>query len=188
MALLTLRGTPTLYYGEEIGMPDGDIPPDRMQDPFGLRVPGYGLGRDPQRTPMQWDAEPGAGFSHAEPWLPLSQDYQTVNVAAQRADPASTLSLYRRLITLRRETAALVVGSYRSLDGVPSDSYVYVREHEGQRVAVALNFSAQDCALSLPELGGGRVLVSTHMDREEPANLASFVLRDFEGCVVTLAG
>src|SRR5205085_3716774 len=99
MMLLTLRGTPTMYYGDEIGMADVCIPKEAVQDPFEKNVPGMGLGRDPERTPMQWDQGPGAGFTAGTPWLPLAQDYRTVNVRAQRGDPKSILSLYRRLIT-----------------------------------------------------------------------------------------
>src|SRR5919198_758685 len=111
MLLLTLRGTPTLYYGDEIGMPDAVIPPRLVQDPWEKNVPGLGLGRDPERTPMQWDSSPNAGFTTGTPWLPIAADYQTVNVAVERDDPASMLTLYRRLIALRRATPALAVGS-----------------------------------------------------------------------------
>jgi glycosidase len=96
--------------------------------------------------------------------------------------------MYQQLIAYRRQTPALSVGTYRSVDGAPDDSFVYVREFEGQRVAVALNFSEKDQTLSLPELGGGEIVISTHLDREGPANMASFVLRGYEGCVVALAG
>src|SRR5690606_1309971 len=110
--LLTLRGTPTLYYGEEIGMRDVDVPHDRVQDPFEKNVPGMGLGRDPQRSPMQWSPGRYAGFSTVEPWLPLSEDYEEVNVEVQRDDPASMLSLYTRLIELRRGSRALEIGEF----------------------------------------------------------------------------
>ena len=86
--LLTLRGTPTLYYGDEIGMTDVPIPPDRVQDPFERNVPGLGLGRDPERTPMQWSAAPNAGFTAGTPWLPVAADYRETNVETQRRDPA----------------------------------------------------------------------------------------------------
>ncbi|KKI22621.1 alpha-amylase family glycosyl hydrolase, partial [Sphingomonas sp. Ag1] len=102
MLLLTLRGTPTLYQGDEIGIGKVDIPPDRIRDPQDLRQPGMGLGRDRSRTPMAWDGSPNAGFSTAEPWLPLHPDWRTRNVAAQEADPASMLWLYRRLLAARR--------------------------------------------------------------------------------------
>jgi alpha-glucosidase len=93
MLLLTLRGTPTLYYGDELGMADVPIPPERVQDPWEINVPGLGLGRDPERTPMQWSAEPNAGFTDRTPWLPLAADYASVNVEAQRAEPGSMLAL-----------------------------------------------------------------------------------------------
>jgi alpha-glucosidase len=95
MLLLTLRGTPTIYYGEEIGMAQVPIPPERVQDPFEKNVPGIGVGRDNCRTPMQWDAGPHAGFSKVEPWLPLASDYRRENVENQRADATSLLNVYR---------------------------------------------------------------------------------------------
>ncbi len=94
MLLLTLRGTPTLYQGDEPGMRDVAIPPPLMQDPWEKNLPGRSLGRDPERTPMQWDATPNAGFTTGGPWLPVAEDYATVNVATQRDDPRSMLSLY----------------------------------------------------------------------------------------------
>jgi alpha-glucosidase len=93
MLLLTLRGTPTLYQGDELGMVDVPIPPDRVRDPLELNMPGLGLGRDPVRTPMPWSGEPYAGFSSTEPWLPLNPDWRDMNVARQIDDPASILSL-----------------------------------------------------------------------------------------------
>src|SRR6185503_14487766 len=101
MMLLTLRGTPTLYYGDEIGMRDVPIPAERVRDPFEKNVPGLGLGRDPERTPMQWDGSGGAGFTTGEPWLPLADDVAAVNVEMQRDDTRSLLALYRRLLALR---------------------------------------------------------------------------------------
>ena len=91
MLLLTLRGTPTLYYGDEIGMHDVEIPPEKVQDPFEKNVPGRGLGRDPQRTPMQWSAAKNAGFTAGKPWLPIAEDYAQNNVEAERDDPFSIL-------------------------------------------------------------------------------------------------
>jgi alpha-glucosidase len=189
MLLLTLRGTPTLYYGDEIGMADVEIPPGKEQDPWGRQVPGLGLGRDPERTPMQWDAGQGAGFSDgpAEPWLPIAPDYETVNVAAQQADPTSMLSLYRRLIRLRQESPALHIGSYSAVDGAPANCFAYLREQAGQRMLVALNFSAVERRLSLAGLGGGRLLISTHLDREEEADLAALTLRGQEGVIIELS-
>ncbi len=187
MLLLTLRGTPTLYYGDELGMTDVEIPPAKEQDPFGIRVPGLGLGRDPERTPMQWDAGPNAGFSERAPWLPVAPDYQTVNVEAQQADPTSLLNLYKRLIWRRKASPALIEGRYRPLDGVPGSCFVYLREHESQRMLIALNFSAEEQDFSLAEAGQrGRLGLSTHLDREGAVDLAAFHLRAHEGCLVDL--
>ena len=112
MLLLTLRGTPTMYYGDEIGMHDVTIPIDRVRDPFEKNVPGLGLGRDPVRTPMQWSGGTSADFTTGEPWLPIAADYQDFNVSAERDDPTSMLALYRSLIELRRSEPALSVGEY----------------------------------------------------------------------------
>src|SRR5205823_10111288 len=87
MLLLTLRGTPTLYYGDELGMENVPVPPEKEQDPFGKNMPSVGQGRDPERTPMRWDTSENAGFSTAEPWLPLGDDWQVANVAVERQDP-----------------------------------------------------------------------------------------------------
>jgi alpha-glucosidase len=186
MLLLTLRGTPTLYYGDEIGMTDVEIPSERQQDPWGKQVLGLGLGRDPERTPMQWDARPNAGFSTVEPWLPVAPNYETVNVKAQRADPTSMLSLYRWLIWTRKASPALRSGRYRAVNGVPESCFAYLREQAGQRMLVALNFSDDEHRLSLPDLGVGQLVISTHLDREGTIDLTTLHLRGHEGVIVEL--
>lgn len=142
MLLLTLRGTPTLYQGDELGIGEVPIPPDRIRDPQHFRQPHLNIGRDRSRTPMPWDASPHAGFSTAEPWLPLNPDWRTRNAAAQDGDPASMLTLYRRLLALRRAEAALAVGSFvlvYSPDGV----LAYRREAEGRTLTVLLNLTSE---------------------------------------------
>ncbi len=188
MLLLTLRGTPTCYYGDELGMTDVDIPPDRVQDPWGINVPGQNLGRDPERTPMQWDAGEYAGFSTVEPWLPIAPDYRTVNVEVQQQDPRSILCMFQALTALRRETPALSLGIYRTIESGQPDVYAYLREHDGDRVVVLLNFGPSDHTLDLSVLSAtGQVLISTEMDRTGNANLDPFKLRANEGVVVRLA-
>ena len=164
LLLLTLRGTPTIYYGDELGMVDGDIPPQRIQDPAELNAPGLGLGRDPERTPMQWDGSPQSGFCPAgvAPWLPVNADYASVNVASQRAQPASMLNFTRRLLALRQGTPALRTGGYRAL-AAPDGILAYAREQDGQTVVVALNFSPLPVVWVPP--GTHRVLLTT---RGEP--------------------
>jgi alpha-glucosidase len=186
MLLLTLRGTPTLYCGDEIGMTDVEIPPEREQDPWGKRVPGLGLGRDPERTPMQWDARPNAGFSTVEPWLPVASDYQQINVERQLADPASILNLYRRLLAYRKATPALQWGGYQAVGGVPEVCYVFTRQADDQRVLIALNFSPQGQRVPLPALDRGTIVLSTHLDREGMVSLRDLVLRGNEGVVIEL--
>src|SRR5262249_41683332 len=115
MLLLTLRGTPTMYYGDEIGMEDVTIPAEQVQDPFENNVPGLGLGRDPERTPMQWSGDKHAGFTRGTPWLPIADDYQATNTTVERARTTSILTLYHRLIELRRAEPALSIGEFSPL-------------------------------------------------------------------------
>ena len=126
--LLTLRGTPTLYYGDEIGMEDVPVPPEKARDPQGKLFPGYG--RDPARTPMRWDASPNAGFCSegVEPWLPIGGDLERVNVVAQRRDSGSMLNLTRRLLAIRRAKPALARGSYETAEA-PEGCFAYLRKN-----------------------------------------------------------
>ena len=181
MLLLTLRGTPTLYYGDEIGMQDVAMAPEAARDPWGKREPGLGVGRDPQRTPMQWDGSRFAGFSEGRPWLPIASDHPKINVAAQREDPTSILSLYHQLIALRRASPALGYGAYRPLVAA-KDVLCYERAAEGQRFLVALNFGDRPTEISLPAWPGKHVLVSTH--RQRAGCPAPPVLQPNEGVIV----
>jgi alpha-glucosidase len=185
--LLTLRGTPTLYYGDEIGMVDVPIPPELVQDPCGKNLPGYGMGRDPERTPMQWDAGPAAGFTPGRPWLPVAPDYPTCNVAAQRNDPTSMLTLYRRLLQLRARHPALHLGEYVPVEQPVEQVMAYVRRSAAEQFLVAINFRPQPCDVPLAGSGlGGRVRLSTHLDRDGE-HFAGFVrLRGDEAVVVEL--
>jgi len=156
MLLLTLRGTPTLYYGDELGLEDGIIPPDKVQDPRELREPGLGLGRDPVRTPMPWDASAHAGFSSAEPWLPLNTDSAMRNVAVQAGDPGSILTLHRELLRLRRAHEALAIGDFALLEA-EGDILAYRR---GRDFVIALNLGSRLQPLDLPA-GRFEPLIST---------------------------
>ena len=167
MLLLTLRGTPTLYQGDELGIGHVPIPPDRIRDPQHFRQPELDIGRDRSRTPMPWDASPNAGFSSVEPWLPLNSDWPTRNVAAQEADPASMLHLYRELLALRRRHTALSLGA---MEEVVADGEVlaYDRIHGSERIKVVLNLSNADDYHYPVEHTPARVLLSTRTDRREP--------------------
>jgi alpha-glucosidase len=185
MLLLTLRGTPTLYQGEEIGMTDVPIPPERVQDPWEKNVPGLGLGRDPARTSMPWGTSLGAGFTTGEPWLPLGADHAMVNVAAQAANPHSMLSLYRALLFLRQAEPALSMGTYIPVR-VTEAVLVYERQHGSRRLRVALNMSAQE--QGLPDASGMPVLLSTYLDRMGQDAPTRLQLRPGEGVVLQVGG
>ena len=184
MLLLTLRGTPTMYYGDELGIADVPIPPAAVHDPWEKREPGLGLGRDPVRTPMQWDATPGAGFTTGSPWLPLSDDAASRNVAAQRNEPASILTLYRRLLELRRLEAALSLGAYAE-HHVVGDVLAYVRTRGADRLLVALNFGPVEATVPLPtDTAAAQLLLSTALDRDGTVTAGPIRLRPDEGVIV----
>jgi alpha-glucosidase len=187
MLLLTLRGTPTLYYGDEIGMVDVPIPAEHVRDPFEKNLPGRGLGRDPARTPMQWNARKHAGFSEVEPWLPVAPDSATVNVEAEQASGTSMLALYRELMELRRVHRALAVGDYHPL-ATSGDLLAYLRRTEEEAFLVALNLGSMPSRLSLDTLGlAGRIALSTRLDRAAEPLHANLTLRANEGVIATLS-
>jgi len=186
MLLLTFRGTPTIYYGDELGLENVAIPPDRVQDPWERNEPGSGLGRDPARTPMPWDSSPNARFTAGDPWLPLGPDHDVRNVAVLAAEPRSILNLYRQLIALRRRQPALSVGR---LSAVRADKDVLIIERrEGDaRVLVALNFAHEHRQVELPtDTGHARELLSTHLDRANERVQGRLELRPAEGVILQL--
>ena len=154
--LYALRGTPFIYQGEELGLPDAEIPPDRVVDVDG---------RDPERAPLPWrppsEAGPGAGFTTGEPWLPLHHDAETLNVERQAADPASTLSLTRRLAELRAASPALQTGTRTPVDTGPPDVLAWVRATENEHILAAVNFGDEPHAIEAP----GELLLSSDPDR-----------------------
>jgi alpha-glucosidase len=186
MLLLTLRGTPTIYYGDEIGMHDVPISPENVQDPLEKNVPGLKLGRDPERTPMQWNNRKNAGFTTGQPWLPVSDDYGAINVTVQQASPTSILNLYHRLIQLRKTEAPLAVGEFAPLPA-GEDLIAYVRKLEDRRLAVVLNLGSKPREFNLGELKwSGRLLLSTHLDRAEEKLIGHITLRGDEGLICEL--
>lgn len=174
MLLLTLRGTSTLYQGDELGIGQVDIPPDQIRDPQHFRQPTLDIGRDRSRTPLPWDTTANAGFTSGAPWLPLNGDWPTRNVAAQGDYSGSMLSLYRRLLALRRAEPALAVGTMRLL-AVPDGVLAYERWHDDRRLLVLLNLTADRVAIDWQ----GMPLLSTLMDDPEPG-----VLHPNEGLII----
>ena len=180
MLLLTLRGTPTIYQGEEIGMTDVAISPEQVVDPWEKNVPGLGLGRDPVRTPLPWDASPKGGFTSGEPWLPLGPEHDRVNVASEARDPQSMLSLYRALLALRRREEALVTGQWEPV-AAGEQVLLYERRRGSRAVGVALNMTAKASEASIA--GPATVLLSTHLDRTGRESSPKLRLRPHEGLI-----
>jgi alpha-glucosidase len=149
--LLTLRGTPYLYYGEEIGMRDIYLKRHEIMDPPGKRYWPFNKGRDGCRSPMQWEDATFAGFSSAKPWLPVHPNYHVRNVKAQQADPDSMLNFTRKLIKLRRDTPALQRGDFTLLTAQPKEALAYLRETAEQRILVALNFKDRPVNIQIPQ-------------------------------------
>ena len=188
MLLLTLRGTPTLYYGDELGMLDVAIPPALAQDPWEKNVPGLGLGRDPERTPMQWDAGPSAGFTTGTPWLPAHPEYTRLSVEAQRADPDSMLSLHRRLIALRRREPALAIGAWSTV-AAEGALLAYARGSGARRLLIVLNLGPEPALFITEQVPiCGVVVACTTLAREGERVEGSLALAGDEGLVVALEG
>ncbi len=180
MLLMTLRGTPTMYYGDELGLEQVHIPKDRVQDPWARNEPDRG--RDPCRTPMPWEKGPNAGFTTGEPWLPLNDDYEARNVAVQDDDPGSILSLYRRLIALRRSSVALTLGDVevlRSDGGV----LVYERRSGEARMLIALNFTGRPLTAQARP-GRWRRVISTDAQKPEAQVEHALELGPDEGVIL----
>ncbi|QBD76104.1 DUF3459 domain-containing protein [Ktedonosporobacter rubrisoli] len=186
MLLLTLRGTPTLYYGDELGMQNGVIPPERTIDHWAQTMPGLDLGRDQERTPMLWDGSKHAGFCppETEPWLPVSQRHEQDHVMAQLMDPCSMLSLTSRLLALRREHNALSIGKYLAIETTAEDCFAFLRQYGSQRFLIVLNFANSEQILDLSPFGPACIILSTHLDREEHLDLDHLTLRGNEGCLI----
>ncbi|GAB3813594.1 alpha-amylase family glycosyl hydrolase [Pontibacter rugosus] len=185
MLLLTLKGTPTLYYGDELGMRDVPIPPDEVQDPQGLNMPDKDLSRDPARTPMQWDKSENAGFTEAKPWLRLPYDYKRVNVEVQQQEPYSMLSFYKRLIQLRQQEP-LHIGDYAPVHAHAS-LLSFTRKYENKEFLVLLNLSHKPCILKSDKHSyKGNIVLATDLDREGDTVEGNITLYGDEGILVEL--
>lgn len=183
MLLLTLRGTPTLYYGDEIGMHDVHIPAESVQDPFEKNVPGMGHGRDPERTPMQWSNQANAGFTTGIPWLPVADDFKTINVHNEKSNTNSTLCFYRELIKLRRQHRALYDGIYERYI-VNDQVFSYIRKN-GDTFMIILNFSNEAAVFDMQDFSG-KVVLSSYLDHENNVISGHLKLRPNEGYIVSL--
>ncbi|NJW53280.1 alpha-amylase family glycosyl hydrolase [Salinimicrobium oceani] len=165
MMLLTLRGTPTIYYGDELGMENVAIPEDKIKDPQALNEPGVGRSRDPERTPMLWDDTQNAGFSTAEPWLPVSQDFKELNVKRHWDKDGSMLQLHRKLLKIRAEEPALHIGDYEPVF-TEKNLLSYIRKHENDRFLVILNLGNTELNFTPSFKWSGIIMLSTHPEME----------------------
>jgi len=139
--------------GEEIGMTDTEIPHEKVVDTYEINSPGLNLGRDPERSPMQWNSKMQAGFSTAgETWLPINENYTSVNVAEEVQDPHSMLSLYKLLIKLKKHHPALREGEYIPLAPPAEHVFAFLREKIPERILIVANFDEKKNNLVLVEM------------------------------------
>jgi oligo-1,6-glucosidase len=164
--LLSMKGTPYYYNGDEIGMVNAKF--DKIEDYRDIETLAEyerlkntggdlkqfiedqktGGARDNGRTPFQWDATKNAGFSQATPWLNVNKNYKTLNAAAQEKDPNSVLNYFRKMVKLRKNNPVLVYGKYKLLDKDNPNVYAYIRELDGKKIVVLLNFSSKKAAVN----------------------------------------
>ena len=193
VALLTLRGTPFLYYGEELGLADVPVPDEEIVDPPARRAlidPDFTWwNRDRCRSPMPWTAEPGHGFTTGRPWLRFGGDAGTRHVAGERRDPGSVLSTYQRLIAMRRRSVALRSGALRRVDCANPEVIAWYRETPSERVVVVMNFAASPCQAEVPGIvdDGWRAIGGTHLEPTVPGPDGLLGLRVLEAVVLAPA-
>ena len=188
MLLLTVRGTPTMYYGDELGMVDVPIGPAEVKDPAELNEPGKGRGRDPERAPMLWVNAPNAGFTapDATPWLPIESDWQTKNAATQRGDAKSMLTLYRKLLALRRQHDTLHAGAITDVSAegdVLRYRRVQLRDGESTDFQVLLNLGAE---IATTRCAPGTVVLTTLLDGAGARVDGEITIEAGEGLLIAL--
>jgi alpha-glucosidase len=184
MLLLTLRGTPTIYNGDEFGQTNVPISPENEIDPWGKRVPG--AGRDPCRTPLQWNAGPNAGFTTEgiTPWLPIAENHQIINMETELEDPQTMLNLYRKLLTFRRLSPALHSGRQASIDPVPDNCFAFIRELDNEKIINVFNFGKAQEYVNLHRFGNLEIIVSTGMNRSGKTDASNVEISPAEGLVL----
>jgi alpha-glucosidase len=188
MLLLTLRGTPTMYYGDELGMEDVPIAPEQVRDPAEKNEPGKGRGRDPERSPMLWVSAPNAGFTppDATPWLPLQKDWEAENAAAQSQQPKSMLALYRKLLALRRQHDTLHSGAIADVEtegSVLRYRRVGLPDGESTDFQVLLNMGTE---VTTAQCAAGTVVLTTLLDGEGSKVEGVVTIEGGEGLLIAL--
>ncbi len=189
LMLLTFRGTPFIYYGEELSMKEAKLSKEQLKDPAGVKWYPLHRGRDGCRTPMQWNESAGAGFSDVSPWLPFGPETKKRNAALQQNGPHSQLALAKKLIWLRKSMPALLEGTYSSVvEGVPADCFCYLRETKRQRLMVCVNFSTRRQKIEAYTLSyHSRIIISTDPHRKPGQVSFPFALEPDEGCIIDLS-
>jgi len=186
MLLLTLKGTPFIYYGEEIGMRNANIPRRDLVDPLGKRFWPFYKGRDKSRTPMQWDSGPNAGFTKGVSWLPVHKDYLKRNVSYQLDQKNSILSFYQQLIEIRKSNIALQTGEWTPLIQGENNIMAYLRHNEINCALIIINFSKRNRIIELPLFSAANVLISTHRIRSEKIKLHSILIHPYEASLLQI--
>lgn len=188
MLLLTLRGTPFVYYGEEIGMKNFKISRSKLADPAGKKFWPLYAGRDCARTPMQWSPTDNAGFTKGKMWLPVSMDYKSVNVETMKADPHSLLHFYKKLLELRKQRKALTHGNWKARSRGHNGVISYLRKHENETIYIVLNFTNKRKRVNDGKRGQWKVLLSTHRRSFEHFAELSFELYPYEATMIEKIG
>lgn len=165
-------------------MEDVEIPPNKALDPWGKNVVGFNVGRDSERTPMQWNTSIHAGFTNGKPWLSVSPNYKEKNVKTESKDPGSILSFYKELIHYRANSPALLTGSYIPLESGNENIFVFGRECNSEKLLIAINFSDEEQTATLPMKG--LIRYSTCDDRNVKKELSTtrLTLKSYQGLII----
>ncbi|MBC7868891.1 alpha-amylase [Candidatus Saccharibacteria bacterium] len=182
MMQLTLPGLPVMYYGDELGMSDGRIDDEFIQDSFEKNNPGVGIGRDPERTPMQWSHGLSAGFSKGVPWLPLPSELQDKTVADQQTDRTSFFALYQKILALRSSTSTLRRGAYETFGTNDEHIFSYKRSDKDYIFTIALNFSDQTVECYIGESNSDIIAATSQPVRMKDEHTVN--LRPYQGIVM----
>lgn len=184
---VTLRGIMFIYYGEELGMEDAIIPSEKVIDPLGKNLPNFRVGRDPERTPMQWNGSKHAGFSDVKPWLPYFTNFKIHNVEAESRDKKSMLSHYRNLIHFWKRSPALLEGAYKPMASGNPNVLIFARIHKKENVLAVLNFSDKEQEAKCKDITQTNLVYSTYLDQKigEAINVKTRILRPYEGYIAT---
>ncbi len=184
--LLTLKGTPFVYYGEELGMLNTNVPYKKIKDRIGRTFWPIYKGRDQSRTPMQWSSETNAGFSSSEPWLPINKDYITNNIKDKSKEKESLINFYKKLIDIRNNTPALSQGDWKPLIKGVDKIIVYSRNYEKQSIIVILNFSDDNRSISTDLNCEGEILISSKRENNKHIRLDKLNTLAYEATVIEI--